>query len=109
MDRVLGHTYCHACQLEEPDLRRAFAAYGQEVEIVAIDIGEDLGVVQRYVEERDLPWRILIEQDSSAVDAYRAIGTPTHYFVDGNGMVVSRAFGRLSYDEMERGIEAILD
>jgi len=106
---VFWATYCHACQLEEPDLRRAFEAYRDKLNIVAINVGEDPGVVQRYVEERDLPWTVLIDPDGGAVNAYGAIGTPTHYFVDGGGTIDSRAFGRLRYAATARSIEAIID
>lgn len=106
---VFWATYCHACQLEEPDLRRAFEAYGDKLTILAIDVGEDRGVVRRYVDERDLPWTVLIDPDDAAVNAYGAIGTPTHYFIDGSGAINSRAFGRLRYDAMSRSIQAIID
>ncbi|MBA2631389.1 MAG: redoxin domain-containing protein [Chloroflexi bacterium] len=106
---VFWATYCHACQLEEPDLRRAFVEYSDKLTIVAIDIGEDRRDVRRYVDERDLPWTVLIDTDGTALNAYGAIGTPTHYFVNGGGTIDSRAFGRLRYDAMARSIEAIID
>ena len=76
---------------------------------MAIDVGEDRGVVRRYVDERDLPWIVLIDPNGAGANAYGAIGTPTHYFVDGGGTIDSRAFGRLRYDAMARSIEAIID
>lgn len=58
--------------------------------------------VRRYVDERDLPWTVLIDPDGAAVNGYGAIGTPTHYLVDGSGTIDSRAFGRLRYVAMAR-------
>lgn len=95
-------TYCHACKLEEPDMRRAFDAYRADgLALLAIDVGEDANVVRRYIEERDLPWTVLLDESGSAVDAFGAIGTPIHYFIAADGTIVSRAFGRLSYAEMD--------
>jgi thiol-disulfide isomerase/thioredoxin len=101
-------TYCHACQLEEPDLRRVYASHVRDdLVVLAIDVGEDPGVVRRYVEEHRLPWTVVIDGEGSAVSAYGAIGTPTHYFVDRQGIIRSRAFGALSHDEMEAHIARI--
>lgn len=98
---VFWATYCHACQLEEPDLRRAFEAYRADgLMLLAIDVGEDAQVVRRYAQSHDLPWTILLDASGAAVDAFGAIGTPSHYFIAGNGAILSRAFGRLDLAEM---------
>lgn len=102
-------TYCHACKLEEPDMRRAFDAYRADgLLLVAIDVGEDANVVRRYVEDRDLPWTVLLDESGTAVDAFGAIGTPIHYFIAADGTIVSRAFGRLSYAEMDDHLATLM-
>jgi cytochrome c biogenesis protein CcmG/thiol:disulfide interchange protein DsbE len=106
---VFWATYCHACQLEEPDMRRAFDAYGaDQLTLLAIDVGEDSDVVRRYAEERDLPWTILIDETGATVDAFGAIGTPSHYFITADGTIQSRAFGRLRYAGMEERLAALI-
>lgn len=101
-------TYCHACQLEEPDLRRVYDSHaGDDLVMLAIDVGEDRGVVRRYVMERRLPWTVVIDVEGSAVGAYGAIGTPTHYFVDRQGIIRSRAFGALTREEMDTHVAGI--
>lgn len=95
-------TYCHACQREEPDLRRVYASHANsDLVMLAIDVGEEPDIVRGYVEDRQLPWVVLIDSDGSAVAAYGAIGTPTHYFIDRQGIIRARAFGALSREEME--------
>ena len=106
---VFWATYCHACQLEEPDMRRAFEVFrSQGLTLLAIDVGEDTDVVGRYVEQRDLPWTVLIDDSGVAVDAFGAIGTPSHYFIGVDGSIQSRAFGRLRYAEMEARVATLL-
>jgi thiol-disulfide isomerase/thioredoxin len=101
-------TYCHACQREEPDLRRVYASHaGDDLVMLAVDVGEDPQVVQRYAKEHRLPWTVLIDVEGSTVSAYGAIGTPTHYFIDRQGMIRSRAFGALTQDEMEIHVAGI--
>jgi cytochrome c biogenesis protein CcmG, thiol:disulfide interchange protein DsbE len=107
---VFWATYCHACQLEEPDMRRAFEVFrSQGLTLLAIDVGEDTDVVGRYVEQRDLPWTVLIDDSGVAVDAFGAIGTPSHYFIGADGSIQSRAFGRLRYAEMEARLTRLID
>ncbi len=107
---VFWATYCHACQEEEPDLRRAHDAHRDDgLVVLAIDAGEAADDVRRYVEERRLPWRIALDASLQAYDAFGAIGTPTHYFIGRDGRIASRAFGRLSRSEMEDHLARILN
>jgi len=107
---VFWATTCHACREEEPDLRRAYARYRDDgLVILAIDTAEPAEDVRRYVEERRLPWRIALDPELRAFDAYGAIGTPTHYFIDRAGRIAARAFGRLTLAEMEARLATILD
>lgn len=106
---VFWATYCHACQEEEPHLRRAYAAHREQgLVVIAVDAGEPVADVRRYVEERGLPWRIALDPGLRAFDVYGAIGTPTHYFIDRDGRIAARAFGRLRHEEMEAHLAAIL-
>ena len=106
---VFWATYCHACQLEDPDMRRAFEVFRpQGLTLLAIDVGENADVVRRYVEQRELPWTVLIDDSGAAVDAFGAIGTPSHYFIGADGSIQSRAFGRLRYAEMAARVSTLL-
>lgn len=99
---IFWATYCHACQREEPDLRGVYGSHANsDLVVLAIDVGEEPDTVRGYVEDRQLPWVVLIDSDGSAVAAYGAIGTPTHYFIDRQGIIRARAFGALSREEME--------
>lgn len=107
---VFWATYCHACQEEEPDLRRAYARHRADgLVVLAVDVGEPPEAVRRYVAERQLPWLIALDPDQRALAAYGAIGTPTHYFIDRHGRIASRSFGRLELDEMEAHLAGILE
>jgi cytochrome c biogenesis protein CcmG/thiol:disulfide interchange protein DsbE len=75
--------------------------------IVAIDVGEPIEDVRDYVQSRRLPYPVAIDVDAKAQAAYGAIGTPTHYFVDPDGVIRDRAFGRLNRVEMERLVASI--
>ncbi len=105
---VFWATYCEPCKQEEPDLVAAFKAHeGDGLVILAVDVGEPLAEVRDYVRSHRLPYTIASDVGGRAPDAYGAMGTPTHYFVDVNGIVRDRAFGRLTRAEMERHLGSI--
>ena len=106
---VFWATYCHACQEEEPDLRRVYHTHRADgLVVLAIDAGEPAEDVRRYGEERQLPWNIALDPELQAYDAHGAIGTPTHYFIDREGRIASRGYGRLELAEMEARVAQIL-
>lgn len=105
---VFWATYCEPCKEEEPDLVAMFEAHEADgLVIVAINVGEPLEDVRDYAVARRLPYPIAIDADAQAQAAYGAIGTPTHYFVDADGIIRDRAFGRLTRAEMERRVASI--
>lgn len=105
---VFWATYCEPCKEEEPDLVAMFDAHEADgLVIVAIDVGEPIDEVRDYAVSRRLPYPIAIDVDGKAQAAYGAIGTPTHYFVDPDGVIRDRAFGRLTRSEMERRVALI--
>lgn len=105
---VFWATYCEPCKREEPDLVATFEAHADEgLVIMAVDVGEPMDEVRAYVRTHRLPYPIGIDVEGRARDAYGAIGTPTHYFVDVDGVVQDRAFGRLTRAEMERHLRSI--
>lgn len=105
---VFWATYCEPCNEEEPDLVAISEAHEADgLVIVAIDVGEPIEEVRDYAASHRLPYLIAIDVDGTAQAAYGAIGTPTHYFVDPDGVIRDRAFGRLTRSEMERRVASI--
>ena len=105
---VFWATTCHACQLEESGLVAEYLAHRNDgLVVLAIDIGEPADVVAAHTHAHDLPYPMAIDGSGAAADAFGAIGTPTHFFVGGDGVIRERAFGRLARSEMERLVATI--
>lgn len=105
---VFWATYCEPCKEEEPDLLALFEAHEADgLAIVAIDVGEPIEDVRNYSESHRLSYSVAIDVEGKALAAYGAIGTPTHYFIDPDGVIRDRAFGRLTRAEMERRVASI--
>jgi cytochrome c biogenesis protein CcmG/thiol:disulfide interchange protein DsbE len=105
---VFWATYCEACKEEEPDLIAMSEAHaGDGLVVLGVNVGEPVDEVRDYVRSHNLRYPIVIDTDGRAQAAYGTIGTPTHYFVDANGTIRDRAFGRLTRAEMELRVESI--
>lgn len=60
-------TWCPSCERELADLDRAAqACRGTDVEVIAVDIGEDAGAVRRFLADRPLSLRVLLDPKGRA-------------------------------------------
>lgn len=106
---VFWATWCPACQREMPDLIAAYRRHAADgLVVLAINAQESADVVREHVSANRIPYPVALDPTSAAKDAYAVLGLPTHYFIDRNGIVRDRAFGRLSSDDMEVRLRRIL-
>jgi len=102
-------SFCPACKREMPDLIAVFNEHREEgLVVLAVDAQEAPDVVRRHVAENKIPYLVALDPSGTARDAYGVFGLPTHYFIDAQGIVRARAFGRLSRAEMESYLQAIM-
>lgn len=75
---------------------------------LAVDIGEDPETVRGYMERTNLPFVVVLDQDTEVAAGYRISGIPTHYFVDDEGILRDRRIGPMSKEEMERRVQELI-
>jgi len=87
-------TWCPFCRTELKDLNRRYSQLKNEnIEILAINIGESENRVKAFIESRPVDYRILLDEDSSVADNYGLVGVPTYILIDKNGKIVSKGNG----------------
>lgn len=72
-------------------LHGAYAARG--LSVVAINMGEERDRVARWVKDKGVTSRVLLDTDGSARRAYGVTGTPTVVLIGRDGRLVGRAVG----------------
>ncbi|WP_158545294.1 TlpA family protein disulfide reductase [Bremerella cremea] len=90
-------TWCGPCIAEFPNMKKLYAAYHPHgFEIIGISLDDTKPVVEKFVEEREIPWTIVWndkgdERGWSDVNSvrYGITGIPTMIFVGKDGNVVS--------------------
>ena len=72
-------------------MHREFA--GRGLVILAVNIRESRSVVARWVADKRLTFRVLLDMDGAVTDAYRVTGTPTVFLIDHDGRLVGQTVG----------------
>jgi peroxiredoxin len=89
-------SWCPPCRRELPALEAAYAAYGNDIGFIAVDVKEAPETVAAFVEEIGLTFPVALDQDGRVSSRlYEIRGTPTTVFVDANGVVAARHVGPL--------------
>lgn len=104
-------TWCGPCRAENAVKARLFAEYSDKIELIGVNlIGTEAGraSVAQYAEQWALDLPIVLDYGRAVANAYAVRGTPTTVFINGEGKVVERVFGAMSYGQAERIIESML-
>ena len=101
---------CPSCAAEYPDFARAVrATVPRGLTVLAVDAwGEPPSLVQQWQARHHLPATLLIDQPQKIVREYRVQGTPTTFFIDRTGHIVSSSSGPLTYADFQSNIRRIV-
>lgn len=78
--------YCRRALRDINDLSQKLSAKGWE--ILAIDTGEPAEKVKKFTAGYALNFKVLLDEDMAASDAYDVLGVPTYVLVDKNGLII---------------------
>jgi thiol-disulfide isomerase/thioredoxin len=95
-------TWCGPCRFEMPSMEKLYRHYKDKgLEIVAVNLQEDLGSVQSFVEEYDLSFPVFLDTTGRIGATYGARSIPTTYIVDRDGFVLAGTIGTREWDSEE--------
>lgn len=115
---IFAATWCTGCRTEMPDVRDAVTAYGDDVQVVVVYVGESASAVRSYSDRvgnrggdhggsSGSGLAEVADQSQEISAAYGVMGVPSHFFIDGDGVVREVHVGLLSPEQMTRSIEAL--
>jgi cytochrome c-type biogenesis protein len=87
-------TWCVYCEEEMPYFQKIYEKYKDEdVAILAVDVQHDakeksIEEVLKWVEERNLTFPVVFDEDKTATSKYFISGYPTTYVIDKEGYVI---------------------
>ena len=106
---VFWATWCTPCQEEADDIKAAFHAHADDrLAVLAIDIQEPAAAVRAWVDEHDLDYAIGLDPAGEVKDLFGSWGLPSHFFLDGDGVIRDRYYGQLTPTLIEQRLRTIL-
>ncbi|SDQ79456.1 Peroxiredoxin [Virgibacillus subterraneus] len=103
-ERVLVNfwaTWCPPCREEMPDMQKFYE--NKDLEILAVNLTETENSeedVTEFVEDFELTFPILMDENSDVANAYQVRAYPTSYMIDSNGRIQFIAMGAMNYEMM---------
>jgi cytochrome c biogenesis protein CcmG, thiol:disulfide interchange protein DsbE len=95
--------WCPFCRREMGDLEPVYRRlHGQGLEILAVNVGQDRGRVERFVERLGISYPTVLDPDSAVARRYGVIAIPVTYFIDRDGIVRGRILGESDAATFER-------
>jgi len=104
-------SWCAPCRAEMRDIITAYNAHKDEgLAVLAIDLTdqERRKDVQRFVNELEMPFPVLLEEKGKVRKGYALRGVPTSVFIDARGVVRLVNPGPIASETIQRGLAEIL-
>ena len=97
------------CRAEAPHLTEIQKKYGDKVVVLGVNADNDPKEgIEGFVKRNNLTHRILMRGNGLAMTTYSVRGFPTTYWVDRRGRLVSREYGYISLENLEKQLEDLL-
>jgi len=94
-------TYCTPCRIEMPSMNRLQAKLGEDFVILAVDMGEEVDEVQRFVDEVKPEFTILMDVDGSALAEWKVFAAPSSFLISKEGKILFTMYGGTEWDSDE--------
>ncbi len=102
-------SWCEPCKQEHPALRAAWDRYRDRgVVMVGIDFEDTARDALAFAEANGGDWPLLADPGSRTAIAYGVFGVPETFVVAGDGTIVAKTVGAVSYEWLTDRIEAAL-
>jgi len=88
-------SWCHNCQRAMPKTQKLYEQYGEEVEIIGINLKETIGSANRFIDRHNITFPNGIDGGAIA-NAYGVRYTNTHFLIDQDGNLVDQFSGDLN-------------
>jgi len=92
-------TWCPPCRAEMPSMENLYQRFkDQGLEILAVDIGEDINTVRRFIQNNKYTFPVLLDTNNKVSNVYGIEAIPTTYILDREGKIIARVVGSISWD-----------
>ena len=90
---VFWASWCGPCRIEAPQVERVAQSYGDRVQVLGVNAGEDQSTATRAASALGMTWPIAMDTDGAIRAAYAVSAIPMVLIIDKNGVVRHRNNG----------------
>lgn len=101
-------SWCLPCRSEAPLLNEAFAAYGDRVEFIGVDVQDNQADAKAFLDEFGLDFQHFFDRNREIPNAYGGIGTPITFFFSAGGELVGTHNGVIDERTLALNIDDLL-
>ncbi len=106
---VFMTTGCEVCAAQVPVLNGYLARYAANgLTILGVDVKEDAGTVTAFARRVGATFPFGLDLAGSAKREWAVLGVPTHFWIDGSGVIRDAAEGAIATEAMVHGLSQIL-
>jgi cytochrome c biogenesis protein CcmG, thiol:disulfide interchange protein DsbE len=103
-------TWCPPCKAEMPTLEKYYQAHSdQGFMLFGIEAGDSKKDVSSFVEDYGYTFPILIDPNTTALNAFHNDGLPSSYVIDHEGNVILAWTGPISREMLEKYVTPLLE
>jgi len=102
-------SWCSSCRAEHPDLIKTAAAYESwGVRFVGVSFQDRDDAAIAMLDELGWGYDYVVDSDSRAAIAFGVRGVPETYFIDRNGVIRARIYGRATMASLAAHLDNLL-
>lgn len=105
---TVGASWCQPCRAENPDIESTWEKYrGSGLELVAVFIQDNKPNIEGYAQRAGLTYPKIDDSGGDIASKYRIVGIPSHFFIDGSGVLRGIRISSLDPETMEDNLAQI--
>ncbi|GBG08063.1 hypothetical protein PAT3040_02630 [Paenibacillus agaridevorans] len=101
-------SWCKPSVDEVPALKKIQEEYGDQVDLITINVDSDLEVAAKFVAEKDLNYLVLYDADSDVGRKYGVYSIPQTFFINEEGAILYEVKSNMTENELKTRIEHFL-
>ncbi|MCD8510155.1 MAG: TlpA family protein disulfide reductase [Bacillus sp. (in: Bacteria)] len=102
-------SWCPFCASSMESLQRAYGEYGEEIVFLGVNVTnqDTIGAAQQFINDHQIDFSNVKDVTGEVSASYFVPPVPTTLFLAGDGSIVHRKVGGLTYQEIEQGVRLV--